>query len=168
MTSTSGLLWLYVALVFVAGLALVFSRWGRLAKAALVLLVTGLYFLADQQLAGVWGWPSRDSLPERFVLLAVVVEEPTKKSDGALYVWVNGIDPVKGQPQREPRAHRLPYTKDLHALLNEGMKKARQGVTQMGTAEPKRGPKGLSWLRPGSDEQQVKIRDLPAPQLPEK
>ena len=45
---------------------------------------------------------------------------------------------------------------------------ARQGVSQMGLATPKRGKKGLGWLRPGSDEQEVKIRDMPAPQLPEK
>jgi hypothetical protein len=38
----------------------------------------------------------------------------------------------------------------------------------MGTAEPRRGAKGSSWLRPGADEQEIKIRDLPAPQLPEK
>ena len=38
----------------------------------------------------------------------------------------------------------------------------------MGTAEPKAGPKGVSWLRPGSEEQNVKIRDLPSPQLREK
>ena len=48
------------------------------------------------------------------------------------------------------------------------MKKIRQGVSQIGTTEPKRGRKGPSWLRPGSDEQQIKIRDMPAPQLPEK
>ena len=68
----------------------------------------------------------------------------------------------------QPRAFRLPYTKDLHALLNEGMKKVRQGVSQMGSSEPKAGKRDASWLRPGSDEQVVKIRDLPAPQLPEK
>jgi hypothetical protein len=56
----------------------------------------------------------------------------------------------------------------LHALLDDGMKKVRQGVRPMGTAEPKTGPKGFSWLRPGLDEQAVKIRDLPVPQLPEK
>ena len=166
MTTTTSLLWLYVALLFIAALALLFSRWGRIAKLLLVLAVTSLYWVADRALEDVWGWPSRDGLPERFVLLAVVIEEPTKTSDGALYVWANALE--KGKPVREPRAHRLPYTKDLHALLNEGMKKARQGVTQMGTAEPKRGPKGSSWLRPGSDEQEVKIRDMPAPQLPEK
>jgi hypothetical protein len=81
-------------------------------------------------------------------------------------VWLNAIE--GGKPVAQPRAFKLPYSKDLHALLNEGMKKSRQGVSQMGTAEPKRGKKGLSWLRPGSDEQEIKIRDLPAPQLPEK
>ena len=81
-------------------------------------------------------------------------------------MWVNALE--NGKPSAQPRAYRLPYAKDLHALLNEGMKKVRQGVSQMGTAEPKTGPKGFSWLRPGSDEQNVKIRDLPVPQLPEK
>ena len=51
----------------------------------------------------------------------------------------------------DARAYRLPYAKDLHAMLNEGMKKVRQGVSQMGTAEPKTGPKGFAWLRPGKD-----------------
>jgi hypothetical protein len=41
-------------------------------------------------------------------------------------------------------------------------------VTQIGTTEPKAGRKGLAWLRPGSDEQVVKIADMPMPQLPEK
>jgi hypothetical protein len=81
-------------------------------------------------------------------------------------VWVNALQ--DGKPSPQPRAYRLPYAKDLHALLNEGMKKARQGVSQIGTAEPKVGRKGLSWLRPSSDEQVVKIADLAVPQLPEK
>jgi hypothetical protein len=48
------------------------------------------------------------------------------------------------------------------------MKKNRQGVSQVGTSEPKKGKGSVSWLRPGNDEQVVKLRDLPAPQLPEK
>jgi hypothetical protein len=164
--ATDSLLWAFVALAFVAALALLASPWPRWAKALIVLGVTSLYFYADAALDGVWGWPSRQSLPERFVLLAVVIEEPTKTDPGALYVWVNAID--KGKPARQPRAFKLPYSKDLHALLNEGMKKIRQGISQMGTAEPKSGPKGVSWLRPGSEEQNVKIRDMSSPQLPEK
>lgn len=166
MAGTDSLLWAFVALLFVAALALLASSWPRWSKALLVLAVTGLYVHADNALEDVWGWPARTALPERFVLLAAVIEEPTKTSPGALYVWVNALE--KGKPAQRPRAYKLPYSKDLHSLLSEGMKKARQGVTQMGTAEPKAGPKGLSWLRPGADEQNIKIRDLPSPQLPEK
>lgn len=166
MMTTDAVLWAFVAVLFVLALALVASRWPAWAKGLLVVAVTGLYFWSDAALEGVWGWPSRHALPERFVLLAAVIEEPAKGREGALYVWVNAIE--NGKPVAQPRAYQLPYAKDLHALLGEAMKKVRQGVSQLGTAEPKRGPKGLSWLRPGSDEQNVKIRDLPAPQLPEK
>ena len=147
-------------------LALLASRWPRWIKGLLVVGVTLFYFWSDETAHNLGGWPSADALPERFVLLAAVFEEPTNRHAGALYVWVNAID--NGKPAAQPRAYRLPYSKDLHALLNEGMKKARQGVSQMGTSEPKRGARGLAWLRPGNDEQEVKIRDLPVPQLPEK
>ena len=63
MTGTDALLWLFVALAFVAGLALVASRWPRWAKALVVLGVTALYFVAERTLENVWGWPSRDGLP---------------------------------------------------------------------------------------------------------
>jgi hypothetical protein len=166
MAATDALLWAFVALACLAALALVFSAWPKWAKALLVLGVTALYFYGERAFDGVWGTASRQSLPERFVLLAAVIEEPGKTSPGALYVWVNPLD--NGKPSPEPRAYKLAYSKDLHALLDEGLKKARQGVSQMGSAEPKVGPRGLSWLRPGNDEQAVKIRDLPVPQLPEK
>ncbi len=156
----------FAALVMLTALALLWSRWPAWLKGLLVIGVTGFYFYADDALHGLSGLPSRDALPERFVLLAAVIEEPNAKSKGSLYVWVNELK--DGKPAAQPRAYRLPYQKDLHALLNEGMKKVRQGISQMGTAEPKTGPKGFSWLRPGSDEQNVKIRDLPVPQLPEK
>ena len=164
--STSPLLWAFVALVFLVALALMNSRWPRGLKALLVLATTALYFVGAQVLNDVWGWPSTGPLPPRFMLLATVIEEPSAKSEGALHVWVNAIH--NGKPAAQPRAYRLPYRKDLHSLLNEAMKKQRQGVAQMGTTDPKSGPQGFSWLRPGSDEQDVKIRDLPVPQLPEK
>lgn len=163
---TTPLLWAFVAVAFVCLLALLFSHWPRWLKAGLVVAVTTLYFGANAALDDVWGWPSRHALPERFVLLAAVIEEPSKKSEGALYVWVNALE--DGKPAAQPRAYVLPYSKDLHSLLNDGLKKVRNGVSQMGTAQAKHGPKGLAWLRPGSDEQSVKIRDLPVPQLPEK
>jgi hypothetical protein len=166
MASPSLVLWVFVALAFLLGLACMASSWPRGVKALLAVAVTAFYFFADAAFGDVAGWPSRHALPERFVLLAAVIDEPAKNRPGAVYVWVNALE--NGKPAREPRAYQLPYTKDLHALLNESMKKTRQGVSQMGTAVPKQGKKGLGWLRPGADEQEVKIRDLPAPQLPEK
>jgi hypothetical protein len=156
----------FVALVLLCTLALVWSHWPAWLKGLLVLATTTLYFFGHQAVHEMWGWPSSDALPERFVLLAAVFDEPDKRSEGALYIWVNGLH--EGKPDAQPRAYKLPYSKDLHALLAEGMKKARMGVSQMGTAEPKRGRSGFSWLRPGADEQDLKIRDLPVPQLPEK
>ncbi|NDY90793.1 hypothetical protein [Ideonella livida] len=163
---TTAIVLSFCALLLLLTLALLWSRWPAWLKTMLVVAVAGFYFVADDTVHQMWGWPAADPLPERFVLLAAVIEEPSQKTPGALYVWVNALE--DGKPAAQPRAYRLPYAKDLHALLNEGIKKSRQGVTQMGTAEPKRGKKGLGWLRPGSDEQEVKIRDLPAPQLPEK
>ena len=156
----------FAALVLLCALALLWSRWPAWLKGLLVAGVTVLYFHGNTVLHEMWGWPSADPLPERFVLLAAVIEEPTAKTSGALYVWVNALE--NGKPSPQPRAFRLAYTKDLHSLLNDGMKKVRQGVSQMGTATPRPGTKGISWLRPGSEEQEVKIRDLPQPQLPEK
>jgi hypothetical protein len=153
-------------LAFLCLLALLWSRWPAWLKVLLVVGVSGFYFVADELAHRMWGWPAADSMPERWVLLAAVIEEPSAKNAGALYLWVNALE--NGKPAHEPRAYRLPYAKDLHALLDEGMKKVRQGVSQMGTAEPKSGPKGFAWLRPGRDEQVLKIRDLPSPQLPEK
>lgn len=166
MASTDALLWAFVALAFVALLALLASPWPRWAKAALLLGVTALYFGAERAFDDVWGWPGRQALPERFVLLAAVIDEPSPRSDGALYVWVNALE--EGRPAAQPRAYRLPYSKHMHALLDEGMKKVRQGISQLGSATPRSGARGMAWLRPGNDAQDVKIRDLPLPQLPEK
>lgn len=156
----------FSALALLCLLALLWSRWPVWLKGLLVVGVTVFYFYADNVVHQLSGWPSGDALPERFVLLAAVIEEPSAKTAGALYVWVNAIE--NGKPVAQPRAFRLPYSKDVHSMLNEGIKKVRQGVSQMGTSEPKVGKGGTSWLRPGNDEQVVKIRDLPVPQLPEK
>ncbi|MBP6225563.1 MAG: hypothetical protein KA439_10905 [Rhizobacter sp.] len=163
---TLALILSFAALALLCVLALLWSRWPAWLKGILVVGVTVFYFYADSVVHQLSGWPSPDALPERFVLLAAVIEEPSARTDGALYVWVNAID--DGKPTAQPRAYRLPYSKDVHSMLNEGIKKVRQGVSQMGTSEPKVGKGGTSWLRPGNDEQVVKIRDLPVPQLPEK
>ena len=163
---TDLLLWLYVALVFLAALALMISSLPRWSRVLLLAGSLGLYLVAESVLAGVWGWPSRQALPARFVLLSAVIEEPSKKTDGGVFVWLQALP--EGGPPGRPRAYRLAYDKDLHRIVNEALVKTKQGVTQMGMSEARPGTAGPSVLRPGNAEQVLKLTDLPAAQLPEK
>lgn len=164
---TLSLILAYAALLLLTALALLWSHWPGWLKIGLVLAVTGLYFFGHGTAHSLLGTPSTAALPERFVMLAAVVEEPSQKHAGALYVWISPIE--EGRSAMSPRAYKLPYTRRLHEQIDSGIKKGRDGVSQMGTAEIKAGQGGgQSWLQPGNDEQEITIRDLPVPQLPEK
>lgn len=157
----------YAVLLLLTALALLWSRWPGWLKGLLLAAVTVLYFFGHETVHSLLGTPSTAALPERFVMLAAAVEEPTQKKAGALYLWISPLE--EGKPALQPRAYKLPYNRTLHEQINEGIKKGRDGVSQMGTAEATAGAgSGRGWLNPGNDEQEVKIRDLPVPQLPEK
>jgi hypothetical protein len=157
----------FAALLLLILLALLWSRWPGWLKGVLVLGVTGLYFFGNDAVHQIWGVPSVDALPERFVMLAAAVDEPAGKTPGSIFMWVSELR--EGVKKLEPRAYRVPYTKELHGQIDAGVRKGRDGISQMGTAEAKAGnARGAGWLKPGSDEQEIKIRDMPSPQLPEK
>ena len=146
--------------------------YGNLAnriKLLIVLAVTGFYFVGYNAINDVQGWASSSDLPRKFILLAAVIEEPVKeKTKGEILFWLQPI--TDNRPSGEPRAFRFPYEKGLHSLFEEGMKKNRNGNSQMGIVESaQRGSRGVSWLKPaGADVQRIKLRDMPAAQLPEK
>lgn len=138
-------------------------------KMLMVLTVTAFYFVGYQVLNDSQGWATARELPPRFVLLAAVIEEPLKdKTKGEIFVWLQPL--TDNRPSGEPRAFRFPYEKGLHSLFEEGMRKNRNGNSQMGVVESaQRGSRGVSWLKPaGADVQRIKLRDMPAAQLPEK
>lgn len=170
MNNTSLLLTLaYVAIAFLLLVLCLATRWPTLLKLAMIGMVTCAYFLAESAFDGMLGWPAAAGIPEKFVLLATVVEEPDKahNNKGAIFLWVNGIE--GGHPVAEPRAFRVAYGKPLHALLNEAMKKNRQGISQIGSTEAPAGGRNGSWLRSAADPTvKIRITDAPAPQLPEK
>ena len=145
----------FVLFALLLALALVFSKWPNWLKGLLAVGVTGFYFWGYASVHSLLGIPSTDALPEKFVMIAAIVDEPRPKFDGALYL--------------QPRAYKLPYSRPVHEMIVEGMRKGRDGVNQMGTAEARPGDgKGSGWLKPGNDEQEVKIMDLPTPHVPEK
>ncbi len=158
----------FATLLLLLALALLWSRWPAWLKTLLVLSVTLLYFVGYDAVRAIWGVPSEEPLPERFVMLAAAVDEPSTKTSGSVFMWVSEI--VEGRTGLAPRAYRVKYSKELHGQIDEGLRRSRDGVSQMGTAEIKApgNKRGLGWLKPGNDEQEVKIRDLPSPQLPEK
>ena len=159
----------YALLAFLLLILCLGTRWHWGLKAALVVLVSGFYLFSFQTLRGLAGWPAEDELPRQFVFLSAVFDEPSpgRGHEGAIYVWVHPMQ--DDQPLAMPRQFRLPYEKDLHRILGDGMKKARDGNTQMGESVPRHGRGGLAWLRPaGDDKVEIKLRDLPRAQLPEK
>lgn len=166
------LLWLAMVYALLAALLLLLclaTRWHWVIKATMVVTVSAFYVLSHQTLQGVSGWPSDEPLPQRFLLLSAVFDEPSaaRGHAGAIHLWVH---PMRdNQPVEMPRAFRLPYQKDLQGILTDGLKKARDGNSQMGTVEPVRGATGLPWLRPaGNDQVQIKLSDVPRAQLPGK
>jgi len=168
-SSLTVLVVVFALLAFLLLVLCLWTRWAYWVKLGLVLLVTLFYFQAYDAVRASLGWAVVEPLPKRFVLLAAVFDEPNKErgSKGQIFIWVNAMEDRRPAP--EPRAYRLPYEKDLHSILGDAMKKNREGITQVGTAEPKVGPKGFSWLRPAGDEKVgLKFSDLPRPQLPEK
>ncbi|MGH1359955.1 MAG: hypothetical protein ACRBC3_14415 [Burkholderiaceae bacterium] len=160
----------FATLAFLSLMALLWSRWPGWFKAILIAGVTGMYFFGYTAVHAIWGMPSTDALPERFVMIAAVVDEPTPKNAGALYLWISELE--EGQNTTiSPRAYKLPYTRDLHTRIEESLRRGREGVSQMGLAtETKRVSKGkgLGVLQPGSEDQEIELRDLPRPELPEK
>ena len=157
----------FAALLFLVLMALLWSRWPGWLKGVLVVAVTVLYFYGNEAIHSIWGIPSTDALPEKFAVMGAKVQEPTTKTKGYIYLWVTPL--ADNGPVLEPRAYKIPYNRKLHLEIEEGVKKGGNGIAQMGEAEAKAGAgKGLGILRPGNDEQEIKIRDLPAPQMPEK
>ncbi len=159
----------FAVLLILLALSLLWSRWPAWLKGLLVVGVTGFYFYGHEAVREIWGIPSQEPLPQRFVMLAAAVDEPTGKTSGWVFMWVSEI--VEGRTSLAPRAYRLHYTKELHSQIDESLKRSKDGVSQMGTAEIKvvgNNRRGMGWLLPGNDEQEIKIRDLPSPQLPEK
>ena len=158
----------FAILLALAALALLWSPWPAWSKGLLAVGVAAFSFFGHEAVRELGGLPVNEPLPQRFLMLAAAVDEPTSKGSGTIFLWVSEI--VEGRSGLAPRAYRVKYSKGLHTQIDEGLKRSKDGVSQMGTAEVKLvGKQGaLGWLKPGADEQEVKIRDLPSPQLPEK
>jgi len=91
-------------------------------------------------LAGLEGWPTEQSMPQKFEIKWIVVEEPNNKtgSEGQILIWARDLEPLlkekssipilhNKEASNEPRLHKLPYTRELHEQAMKIQKKIGAG-----------------------------------------
>ena len=67
-------------------------------KATMIILVTLFYVLTYKSFKNLLGWPSSESLPDRFRLVAAQIYEPNAliNSEGAIFLWVTDMNDLAG------------------------------------------------------------------------
>jgi len=132
---TASILGLTAGFVFVVVLLLALNlrtafHWG--VKAAVILLALVFYGVTLTSLPGFYGWPTRESLPQKFLLVAMDVQEPRNETDaGAIYIWATAL---QGN-NNKPRAYELPYNRELHSRLAAAKKRMEFGQNMAGEIE---------------------------------
>jgi hypothetical protein len=124
------------------------GHWG--SKAAMILL--SLYFCLSVgfSVSDFMGWPTEEKLPEKFRVYWLVIDEPDPKvgDGGSIYVWLqpNSTTEITRDSwddylisfydgDSEPRAYRLPYTRELHKKTQQALDTLMGGGSVGGTSE---------------------------------
>lgn len=137
------------------------SAWHWAIKAAAIGLCGGFFVVAFLAIEALLGWPTEGPLPARFQLHAALVLEPDRSSHsaGAIYLWLSPRA-ADGETTGPPRAHALPYSRELHEQTARAQAKLHEGRTVNGEA--------ASRPRLGNDSTQVQLFEAPSPILPPK
>jgi hypothetical protein len=118
------------------------GRW--LPKLAAVVAVGAFSWLLWGSASSFTGWPTASGPPKAALFLSGVVIEPDGDREGAVYVWLippreeNGVYEYKPKGG-EPRAYRLPYSRDLHQVVqnaNQAVSEGKSPVFTTGAPAP--------------------------------
>lgn len=163
------------------------GRWWL--KLAFTVLLVGFGLEVSRALDSYAGWPTGEEMPENGQLLGAVIREPSPRvgDKGAIYVWIRPLEPpVSGLLREtpspdEPRAYRLPYSREMHEEMEQAMQALRSGQP-VGIGRGRRGGhhgqpgqgsgsgsgegQGNGSLR--TDDDDVHVYALPPPQPPRK
>ncbi len=90
-------------------------------KATMIILVTLFYVLTYKSFKNLLGWPSSESLPDRFRLVAAQIYEPNAliNSEGAIFLWVTDMNDLAGLGT--PRSFSIKYNKELHEKVSKSL-----------------------------------------------
>lgn len=164
------LLTLAIAYALLASLLLalcVRGRWPVWIKMLAIVLVSGFYLKHYTTLQQSLGWPTAQSPPPTFLLIAhqIIEPDPGSGSEGLIYLWATGV--AEGAVEDVPRSYQLPYSTELHAELDSARAGQRKGIPQMGKAPDSKQPFFATRLT-ASQADKIQIYDLPEPTLPDK
>ena len=112
----------------------------------LVVVGVSLFTIALwHSLHGLQGWPTTETIPNKFEVKWIAVEEPNKKTDapGAIYVWIKDLEPEKTPHSwymttvhkdigSEPRLHKMPYSREGHEKTMQIQKQIAGGKKFLG------------------------------------
>ena len=101
-------------------------------KAGVILLALVFYIITLQSLPGFYGWPTKEPLPQKFLLVGMDVREPRNETDpGVIYMWIVSLQ----EKENKPRAYALPYSRELHTRLTAAKKRMEFGHNMAGELE---------------------------------
>jgi len=166
----SGLVAAYVLIGLILLSINLYSNWSWKVKAGTIILTSIFYIVTYLSFPPLLGWPTSETLPERFQLIAAHVQQPNKITgdDGSIYLWVSRIENLASPSP--PRAHRLEYSNELHEMVIKANSNLNKGIAQLGEAEDQENIIDNVRDAPRSGQKSVKIQfyDLPDPMFPDK
>ncbi len=122
----------YVILAFLLVLFNLRTNFHWTIKSTMIILTTFFYVLTYDSFKNLLGWPSNDSLPERFRLIAAQIYEPNAliNSEGSIYLWIADMDDFAGLST--PRSFSINYSKEVHERISKALVNLKNGIPQMG------------------------------------
>ncbi len=166
----SGLIAAYALLAVLLLSVNLYSIWSWQVKAIAIIVTSAFYVVSYFSFPPLLGWPTAQTLPSHFRVLATEVYQPDKKTgeEGAIYLWIKEIEDITSPAT--PRAHVLPYSNPLHEKIINTQTKIDHGIPQLGEYEKDAAIKPVT-IRTGETGQQsldIQFYDLPDPLFPEK
>lgn len=120
-----------------------------LTKVIAIILTCGFSISVYNGLESFRGWPTYDDVPDKFSIKWVIINEPKSKTEeGNIFLWIDKVpeyakkqigefenkeklDPKKllyyNGVDGHPRAYRLPYSKEMHKMMQRVKAALKQG-----------------------------------------